>query len=57
MSNQNVDIILKELGLVDMDEVYYGIASNKYTANSIIKIIKKDEEEKEENIIKTNNQK
>lgn len=57
LSNQNVDIILKELGLVDMDEVYYGIASNKYTANSIIKIIKKDEEEKEENIIKTNNQK
>ena len=40
-----------------MDEVYYGIASNKYTAISIIKIIKKDEEEKEENIIKTNNQK
>lgn len=57
LSNQNVDIILKELDLVDMDEVYYGIASNKYTANSIIKIIKKDEEEKEENIIKTNNQK
>ena len=57
LSNQNIDIILRELGLVDMDEVYYGIASNKYTAMSIIKIIKKDEEEKEEDIIKTSNPK
>lgn len=56
LSSQNIDIILNELGLVDIDEVYYGIGVNKYTPNSIIRIIKHDEED-EAPVIKNNNQK
>lgn len=57
LSNNNVEEILKHLSLEDIDEVYYGIATNKYTCGSIIKIIKKEEVESTEPVIKTNNQK
>jgi len=50
LSNKNIDIILSELKLKDIDELYMTIGTQKYTPASIIKIItKKDEEKKEVN--------
>ena len=46
LSNKNIDIILKELKLKDIDELYMTIGIGKYTPLSIIKIINKKEEEK-----------
>ena len=48
MSNKNIETILKELKLKDIDELYMMIALGKYTPLSIIKIINKKEEEKED---------
>ena len=48
MSNKNIEIILKELKLKDIDELYMMVALGKYTPLSIIKIINKKEEEKED---------
>ena len=42
----NIDIILDNLKLKDIDDLYVNIALGKYTPNQIIKIINKPEEEK-----------
>jgi guanosine-3',5'-bis(diphosphate) 3'-pyrophosphohydrolase len=39
LSNKNIDIILNELKLKDIDDLYVNIASGKNTPNSVIKII------------------
>ena len=46
LSNKNIEIILKELKLKDVDELYMTIGIGKYTPASVIKIINKKEEEK-----------
>lgn len=46
LTNKNIDIILEELKLKDIDDLYVNIALGKYTPNQIIKIINKPEEEK-----------
>ena len=48
LSNKNVDIILDELKLKTIEEVYAAIGTGKYTGNSIIKIINKPEEQKKD---------
>lgn len=48
LSNKNVDIILDELKLKTIEEVYAAIGTGKYTGNSIIKIINKPEEPKKD---------
>lgn len=48
LSNKNVDIILDELKLKTIEEVYAAIGTGKYTGNSIIKIIIKPEEQKKD---------
>lgn len=48
LSNKNVDIILDELKLKTIEEVYAAIGTGKYTGNSIIKIIIKPEEPKKD---------
>ena len=48
LSNKNIDLILNELKLKTIEEVYAAIGIGKYTASSIIKTIyKKDEPEKD----------
>lgn len=46
LTNKNIDIILDELKLKDIDDLYVNIALGKYTPSQIIKIINKPEEEK-----------
>lgn len=46
LSNKNIEIILNELKLKDIDELYNDIAIGKHTPSSIIKIIYKKEEPK-----------
>ncbi|MGM9876904.1 MAG: RelA/SpoT family protein [Bacilli bacterium] len=46
LTNKNIDIILDNLKLKDIDDLYVNIALGKYTPNQIIKIINKPEEEK-----------
>ena len=41
LSNKNVDLILNELKLDNIDDLYMAISLNKYTPQSIIKIINK----------------
>ena len=53
-SNKNIEIILNELKLKDIDELYNMIGVGKYTASSIIKIIYKKEEEKKDLTTKIN---
>ena len=48
LSNKNIDIILKELKLKDIDELYMNIGIGKYTPISVIKIVNKKEEEKKD---------
>jgi GTP pyrophosphokinase len=50
LSDENLDIILEELNLDHINDIYYAIGSNKYTANNIINIIYKENKTKE-NII------
>ena len=47
LNNKNIDIILNELKLKDIDDLYINIATGKYTPNAIIKIITKKDEPKE----------
>lgn len=46
LTNKNIDIILDELKLKDINDLYVNIALGKYTPSQIIKIINKPEEEK-----------
>ena len=48
LSNKNIDLILNELKLKDIDELYMSIALGKYTPNSIIKIVTRKPEEKKD---------
>jgi len=48
LSNKNIDIILNELKLKDIDELYMMLGINKYTPNQIIKIVIKKPEEKKD---------
>ena len=48
LSNKNIDIILNELKLKDIDDLYVNIASGKNTALSVIKIITNNNTEKKE---------
>lgn len=48
LSNKNIEKILKELKLKDIDELYMTIGIGKYTPLSVIKIITKKEEEKQD---------
>ena len=48
LSNKNIDIILNELKLKDIDELYINIATGKNTAQGVIKIITKNNSVKEE---------
>ena len=57
LSNKNIDIILNELKINNVDELYMNIALGKYTPQSIIKIINKKEEPKEDLATKINNSK
>ena len=57
LSNRNIDIILNELKLDNIDDLYINIALGKYTPQSIIKIINKKEEPKEDLATKINNSK
>ena len=50
LTNKNIEIILKELKLKDIDELYMTIGIGKYTPLSVIKIITKKEEEKKKDI-------
>lgn len=54
LSNKNIDIILNELKLKDIDELYMNISLGKYTPSSVIKIINKKEEDKKDLTIKIN---
>jgi len=57
LSNKNIDIILNELKLDNIDDLYMNIALGKYTPQSIIKIINKKEEPKEDLVSKINESK
>ena len=57
LSNKNIDLILNELKLDNIDDLYMCIALGKYTPQSIIKITNKKEEEKEDLASKINNSK
>ena len=57
LSNKNVDLILNELKLDTIDDLYISIALGKYTPQSIIKITTKKEELKEDLATKINNSK
>ncbi len=48
LTNKNIDIILNELKLNNIDDLYMLIALGKYTPLSIIKIIYKEEDNKED---------
>ena len=54
LSNKNIDIILNEYKLKDIDELYIDIASGKRNASSIIKLVTKKDEPKENLIDKIN---
>ena len=45
LSNKNLEKIFRELNTKNINELYLGIASNKYTAQSVVRIIRKEEEE------------
>ena len=57
LTNKNIDIILNELKLNNIDDLYMFIALGKYTPQSIIKIIYKEEENKEDPAKKINEEK
>ena len=57
LSDKNIDIILNELKLDNIDDLYMNIALGKYTPQSIIKIINKKEDIKEDLATKINNSK
>lgn len=47
LNNKNLEIILNELKLKDIFELYNSLGTNKYTPNQIIKIIHKKEDNKD----------
>ena len=47
LSNKNIEIILNELKIKDINELYISIGNNKVTPNSIVKLITKKEEEQD----------
>ena len=47
LSDENIEKIIKALKLVDLDELYLSIGNNKYSANYIIGLIIKKEQEPE----------
>ena len=53
LSNKNIDIILNELKLKDIDELYINIATGQNTAQGVIKIITKNNSVKEEKDLAT----
>ena len=57
LSNKNIDLILNELKIDTIDDLYISIALGKYTPQSIIKITTKKEELKEDLATKINNSK
>ena len=54
LSNKNIDIILSELKLKDIDELYMCIGIGKYTPQSIIKVTNKKDEGKTDLAAKIN---
>ena len=47
LNNKNIELILNELKLKNINELYIDIGSNKYTAASVIRLINKDETEED----------
>ena len=47
LNSKNIEIILNELKLKNINELYIDIGSNKYTPASIIRLINKDEKEED----------
>ena len=45
LNNKNILLILNELKIKDINELYIDIGSNKYTAASVVRLINKEEEE------------
>lgn len=56
LSQKNIDIILDNLKIKSENELYIGIYTNKYTANSILKIIYKKDIDEEIKEIKNKNE-
>ena len=54
LSNKNIELILNELKLKDIDDIYATIGTGKYTPNNIIKIVNKPPEEKKDIATKIN---
>ena len=54
LSNKNIELILNELKLKDIDDIYATIGTWKYTPNNIIKIVNKPPEEKKDIATKIN---
>ena len=54
LSNKNIELILNELKLKDIDDIYATIGTGKYTSNNIIKIVNKPPEEKKDIATKIN---
>lgn len=54
LSNKNIELILNELKLKDIDDIYATIGTGKYTSNNIIKIVNKPLEEKKDIATKIN---
>jgi len=50
LSDENIEKIIKALKLVDLDELYLSIGNNKYSANYIIGLIIKKEQEPEQKV-------
>jgi len=50
LSDENIEKIIKDLKLVDLDELYLSIGNNKYSANYIIGLIIKKEQEPEQKV-------
>lgn len=54
LSQKNIDILLDNLKIKNINELYIGIATNKYTPNSILKMLYKPEISIEESLEKKN---
>jgi len=48
LSNKNIELVVDELKIKDAKELYIGIGNGKYSAKDILKIILKDDSNKEE---------
>lgn len=54
LSNKNLDYLVNELKLTNLNELYIGLGSGKFTANSIVKMITKTEPIKKDIVEKIN---